>query len=66
MGSTLTGKNLLLGQQIISFKSWPQFKRQAKIKNGRVASPESIPIPSIKALEKSRWHEGRNEDKKYN
>ena len=32
MGSTLEGKDLLLGEQILPFKSWPQFDREAKMK----------------------------------
>ena len=42
-GVYLKGKNLLLGEQILSFKSDPIEKRD-KDENGRVASPESVSI----------------------
>ena len=32
IGSTLKGKNLLLGEQILFFKSWPLMRREAKVK----------------------------------
>ena len=31
-GSTLTGKNFLLGEKILSFKSWPQLIWEVKLK----------------------------------
>ena len=44
-GSTLKGKNLLLEEQILSFKSWPHWEgKEAKNENGRVVSPEIVPI----------------------
>ena len=43
-GSALKKKNLLLEEQILSFKSWLPLRREAKVKNGRVASPESEPL----------------------
>ena len=42
-GSTLEGKNLLQEEQILSFKSWPSFRREVNENKG-VASPESLPI----------------------
>ena len=36
MGSALRGKNLLQKEQILSFKSWPLFRREAKNENVRV------------------------------
>ena len=44
MGSTLEGKNLLLREQILSCKSWPPLAYRGKNQNGRVDSPESVPI----------------------
>ena len=43
MGSTLRTKNLLLGEQILFFKSLTLMRWEAK-ENKRVASPESVPI----------------------
>ena len=41
MGSALTGMNLLLEEQILSFKSGPHFVHGGKTENGGVTSPES-------------------------
>ena len=43
MGSTLKGKNLLLEEQILSFKSRPLLTK-GKNESGRVVSPESVSI----------------------
>ena len=45
MESTLKGKNLLLQEQIPSFKSWPLLRREAK--NSRFASSDSISITLV-------------------
>ena len=42
-GSTLKGKNLLLKEQIHSFKSWPHSK-SGKNENDKAAFPESISV----------------------
>ena len=48
MGSTLKGKNLLLLEQILSFKSKPiNILRGDKNETDRVASLESVPINLI-------------------
>ena len=41
MQSALKGMNLLLEEQILSFKSGPRFVHGGKTENGRVTSPES-------------------------
>ena len=33
MGSVLKGKNLLLEEQILSFKSWPSLRKDAKMQS---------------------------------
>ena len=45
--STHQGKNLLLEEQILSFKSWLPFRREAKMKMARVASPKVYPFTTI-------------------
>ena len=45
MGSTLNGKNCSWGEQFFPFRVDPNLNRGGvKIKIGRVASPESVPI----------------------
>ena len=44
MGVTLKGKNLLLAEQIVSFKSLPRLKNKAKNENEGVASPVNVSI----------------------
>ena len=44
MGPTLKGKNLLLWEQIFSFKCRPSTEKGGKNENDRVASPESVTI----------------------
>ena len=44
MGSTFKGKNLLLLEQILSFKSRSHIEKGAKNEYGRVASRESGPF----------------------
>ena len=43
MGSTLKGKNLVMREQILSFKSLTPSKR-GQNKNCSIASPEGLPI----------------------
>ena len=43
-GSTLKGKNLLQGEQILFFKSRPILRMEAKMKMTRVAFPESVAV----------------------
>ena len=38
MESTLKGKNLLLEEQILSFKSWPLLRREVNLKKGELLS----------------------------
>ena len=57
-GSTLKGKNLLLKEQILFFKSRSSLRREAK--NGRVASHESAcinkaPFPSRPRLDQRNF-----------
>ena len=42
MGSSIKRKNFLLQKQILSINGLPVFEKEGKIKNGRVASPESV------------------------
>ena len=49
MEFTLKGKNLLLQEQILSFKSQPALNREAEV-NLRVAFPESISVDLISHL----------------
>ena len=44
IGSTLNGKNLLLEERILSFLELTAIQKGGKNKNGRVDSPESVPI----------------------
>ena len=47
IGSTLEGKNLFQGSKFFPLRAVPYFDGRQK-ENGRVASPESVPIYSIK------------------
>ena len=42
--STFEGKNLLLCEQILTLKVKSPLKWETKMQNGRVVSPENIPI----------------------